>query len=258
MSEFIRKKKSKVTLKFTVDELDEKDTTFTLKNINPGKLDKEYNMKDVKNNMETTLIDSSFIDRKKKTQKKSDLSKITTELEQIGISDNKLKTYETIVSSNMKLKAYVCFKEEHEKKEIPSVTHINCWWCRHSIPITIHPLGMPIRYNKSNEYFDTEGMFCSFNCMCSYLHDNVNVSQYKDSGALIYLMYKQIFNVYPHNMNIKKAPSWKLLKEYGGNLSIEEFRCMFNIVTNLKENIKYNTDKPTNGNMNPVKLVYLD
>ena len=258
MSQFIKKKKPKVTLKFTIDELEEKDSTFTLKNINPAKLDKDYNMKDVKDNMEMSLVDNTFVDKKKKTQKKSDISKITTELENIGISENKQRTYETIVSNNMKMKAYTCFKNEHEKREIPSSTTINCWWCRHSIPKSYHPLGMPIRYNKIDKYFDTEGMFCSFNCMCSYLHDNVTVSQYKDSGALIYLMYKQLFNVYPHNMNIKKAPSWKLLKEYGGNLTIDEFRAMFNIVSNLKENIEYNVNCPIAGKMNPVKLVYLD
>jgi len=263
MSSFITKRKPKTIIHFKIDDLDEKDSSFTLKDINPAKLDKNYNMKDVKKNMENELIDIDSINKKvvfgKKTQKKSDISKLQTELENLGISDTKSKTYETIVTNNntFKLKAYTCFKEEHANGEVPKFTNIKCWWCRSCIPSTIQPLGMPIKYTKEHNFFDTEGMFCSFNCMCSYLHENTNVSQYKDSGSLIYFMYKCIFNEYPYKMNIRKAPSWKLLKDYGGNLTIEEFRSMFNTVNIHTQNIEFGDNKPT-GIMRPVKLVYLD
>jgi len=263
MSSFITKRKPKTIIHFKIDDLDERDSSFTLKDINPAKLDKNYNMKDVKKIMENELIDIDTVTKKvafgKKIQKKSDISKLQTELENLGISDNKSKTYETIVTNNntFKLKAYTCFKEEHANGEIPKFTNIKCWWCRSCVPSNIQPLGMPIKYTKEHSFFDTEGMFCSFNCMCSYLHENTNVSQYKDSGSLIYFMYKCIFNEYPYKMNIRKAPSWKLLKDYGGNLSIEEFRSMFNTVNIHTQNIEFGEGKPT-GIMRPVKLVYLD
>jgi hypothetical protein len=95
--------------------------------------------------------------------------------------------------------------------------------------------------------------------MCSYLHENCNNINYKDSGALIYMMYKTIFGEYPIKMNIRKALSWKLLKQYGGNLSIEEYRDMFNVVNTLTENIEYNSKSPSGKlPLNPVKITYLD
>jgi hypothetical protein len=266
MSSFITKRKVKTVINFKVDDLEEKDSTFTLKNINPAQLDKKYNMKDLKKIIDKELVDIDTskeikFNEPKKNNKKSDIAKLTSELESLGISDNKPKTYETIVTSstNIKIKAYTCFKEEHEKCEVPKFTNIKCWWCRSCIPKTIHPLGMPIRYNKEGDFFDTEGIFCSFNCMCSYLHENTNVSQYKDSGSLIYFMYKLIFNEYPYKMNIRKAPSWKLLKEYGGHLSIEDFRSMFNTVNIHTQNIEYGKELPKGDlPLRPVKLMYLD
>lgn len=264
MSSFITKRKPKAVIHFKIDDIEEKDRTFTLKDINPAKLDKKYNMKDVKKIIETDLIEIDMFKEPKKSfgkpaQKKSDISKLQTELENLGISESKPKTYETIVVNNntFKLKAYSCFKDEHSNGEVPKFTDIKCWWCRSGISTNIRPLGMPIKYNKENNFFDTEGIFCSFNCMCSYLHENTNVSQYKDSNSLIYFMYKCIFNEYPYKMNIRKAPSWKLLKDYGGSLSIEEFRTMFNTVNIHTQNIEFGENKPTSL-MRPVKLVYLD
>lgn len=255
MTQFI-KRKSKAIIKFKVDDLDEKDTTIKLNNINPALLDKKYIMKEVKEIIHTDLV-TTVQKPKKVVTKKSDVDKLQTDLENLGIADNKAKTYETIVSNNMKIKAYTCFKGEYENAELPSSTNIHCWWDRHPIPLNIHPLGLPIRYK--NGYFDTEGIFCSFNCMCSYLHENSNNINYKDSGALIYVMYKTIFGEYPIKMNIRKALSWKLLKQYGGNLSIEEFRDMFNVINTLTENIEYNSKSPTGKlPLNPVKITYLD
>jgi hypothetical protein len=259
MTQFI-KRKSKAVIKFKLDDLDKDETTIKLNSINPALLDKKYNMKEVKNIMEKDLVEFSQnadTNKKKKVYKKSDIDKLQTDLENLGISDNKSKNYDTIVSNNMKIKAYSCFKEEFSKCEVPSTTSIFCWWCRHSVPKEFHPLGLPIRYTK--DYFDTEGIFCSFNCMCSYLHDNLNNNLYKDSSSLIYLMYKSIFGEFPIKMNLKKAPSWKLLKQYGGPLSIEEFRDMFNTVNNLTQNIEFNNSSPTGKlPIKPVKLTYLE
>jgi hypothetical protein len=95
--------------------------------------------------------------------------------------------------------------------------------------------------------------------MCSYLHDNLNNNLYKDSGTLLYLMYKSIFGEFPIKMNLKKAPSWKLLKSYGGSLSIEEFREMFNTVSNLTQNIEFSNSSPQGKlPIKPVKLTYLE
>jgi len=255
MTQFI-KRKSKAVIKFKIDDLDEKDTTIKLNKINPALLDKKYVMKEVREIIQSELI-APVQKPKKVLSKKSDIAKLQTDLEHLGISENKPKTYDTIVSNNIKIKAYTCFKNEYENAELPSSTHIHCWWDRHQIPSNVHPLGMPIRYRDN--YFDTEGIFCSFNCILSYLHENYNNVNYKDSSSLTYLMYKKIFGEYPIKMNIRKALSWKLLKQYGGNLTIEEFRDMFNVVNNLTENVEYNSNLPRGKlPLNPVKITYLD
>jgi hypothetical protein len=104
MTQFI-KRKTKATIKFKIDDLDEKDTTIKLSNINPAQLDKKYIMKEVKEIIQTDLI---TVQKPKKTvTKKSDIDKLQTDLENLGISDNKTKNYETIVSNNMKIKDFL-------------------------------------------------------------------------------------------------------------------------------------------------------
>ena len=53
MSSFITKRKPKTIINFKVDDLEERDSSFVLKDINPAQLDKKYNMKDIKKIMET-------------------------------------------------------------------------------------------------------------------------------------------------------------------------------------------------------------
>ena len=98
-------------------------------------------------------------------------------------------------------------------------TDIKCWWDRHKFKTS--PLGCPLEYSKN--IFFTEGIFCSFPCIYAYIHSMKDI-EYTDSIILLNLMIKLYFN---KNIQIKEAPSWKLLKEYGGHLSIEEFRQSF-------------------------------
>ena len=74
----------------------------------------------------------------------------------------------------------------------------------------------------TRQFFETEGIFCSFNCLVSYLEENRNNPLYQNSYNLIYFMYKTIFGVFPQQ-TIIRSPSWKLRKEYGGPLSDEDY-----------------------------------
>lgn len=83
-------------------------------------------------------------------------------------------------------------------------------------------------------YYITDGSFCSFNCCLSFINDNVHDVMYNQSKMLLTQIYYKIFNI---NMDVKPAPSWRLLKEYGGMLSIEEFRDSFKKITFMDHNI---------------------
>lgn len=97
-----------------------------------------------------------------------------------------------------------------------------------------------------NEYFDGEGIFCSFNCMLAFVKENNNV-KYKNSYMLILTLYKVIFGNYPKE-KILEAPSWKMLKEYGGELTINEYRKCFQLVSykDMNQYIKALPSSPVN------------
>lgn len=78
-------------------------------------------------------------------------------------------------------------------------------------------LNIPIPEN----FFECEGYFCSYPCVKLYINQQRNNPKYKDSDQLLKLMYfyiegKEIDNINP-------SLDWRLLEEYGGDMSIEKF-----------------------------------
>jgi len=66
--------------------------------------------------------------------------------------------------------------------------------------------------------------------MFAYITEYDNY-KYKDSASLIQLLYHSYFpgkNILLSDF--KPAPSWKLLKPYGGELTIDEYRKSFQVV----------------------------
>lgn len=138
-----------------------------------------------------------------------------------------------------------------------------CFWCRHAVPEGVVPIGCPIRYVPNtivkscrsevtkqeftieqtlprdvrdipegkrmsvfqNDYYETDGGFCSFNCCMAFINDNTHNPMYKNSKHLLQRMHFEIFGKF--GKKIHSAPSWRLLRDYGGDLTIEEFRNTF-------------------------------
>lgn len=94
-----------------------------------------------------------------------------------------------------------------------------CWWCKNSF--TTPNLMLPENYN--NGIFHCIGNFCSFNCKKAYNID-LNDSFVWKRESLINLEYYLTYNKYK---KIDPAPSWLILKDFGGFLSITEFRKNF-------------------------------
>jgi hypothetical protein len=102
-----------------------------------------------------------------------------------------------------------------------------CWWCHYSF--TSVPVQLPDEYY--NNTFFCSGHFCSFNCAKSYnLQNNDNLVWRRCS--LLNLLY---FQTYSEHKDIIPAPSWLVLNDYGGALTIEQFRN--NFIFNNKEYI---------------------
>jgi hypothetical protein len=98
-----------------------------------------------------------------------------------------------------------------------------CWWCKHSF-ITPN-LGLPEYYNDGTFY--CSGNFCSWECMKSHNID-LNDGKWSYRESLINLMY---YSTYGTFKKINYAPSWLILEDFGGHLSINKFRENFEPIT---------------------------
>lgn len=130
---------------------------------------------------------------------------------------------------------------------LPRYTPKPCWWCRNKF--SYHPIGCPVRYNNhkdkgldkerieeriaelnislenGNDFFETEGIFCTFPCVKAYILDQISKTKspkYKKALTLLTLLYLKLVGVV---ITIPAAASWKLTTDWGGHMSPHEFRA---------------------------------
>lgn len=160
--------------------------------------------------------------------------------EEIEIIDEVKASRKCIVSS--------CERHEHID------TTFACFWCRLiydsepiHCPIQYHPPQISKNFTGKNEnifytikgnvyedeklitdksYFEVDGSFCSFSCCLAFIRDNKKNPIYFQSETLLNVMTTD---------TIIEAPHWRLLKNYGGPFSEEEFKKMIG-----KDNFKQN------------------
>jgi hypothetical protein len=110
-------------------------------------------------------------------------------------------------------------KVKNSDKEVFKVkldNKLKCWWCRYNF--NTERVELPENYY--NECFHCIGNFCSYNCAVSYNIEMNDENVFKRQ-SLLHLQYKKIYNEYK---KIKPAPSWKILEDAGGNVTIDNFR----------------------------------
>ena len=159
---------------------------------------------------------------------------ITPIITHLAISENNSET-ETILNQDDKdkriceLESQVKNLKNKIKKKNPekcSVYKVNfnndsvCWWCKHCFDN--EKIELPTRYY--NDKFYTYGIFCSYECCEAYNIDLNDENVFNRSSLLKYHYYK----TYGNFKNIEKAKDWKILKPFGGNVDITEFRASFN------------------------------
>lgn len=72
----------------------------------------------------------------------------------------------------------------------------------------------------TDAYYEVDGVFCSPECCLAYINSEktkAGGSKFFESERLLHLMIKTTTKITPAN-------DFRLLKEYGGNLTIEQFR----------------------------------
>lgn len=94
-----------------------------------------------------------------------------------------------------------------------------CWWCCHDFDTTT--LQLPYSYEPRTNKFSTCGQFCSWSCIKSYTLEKYGVTRGGQILCNIIIMRKKLYNIVDR---IQAAPHRNSLKEFGGTLTIEEFR----------------------------------
>lgn len=130
---------------------------------------------------------------------------------------------------DLKDKECLLLSSEDEKSEIVTKTinkkNINkkektrCFNCHHYYENDTFYL--PVDYEQKLDRYKIIGNFCSPNCVKSYGMNNIILSK---KIHLIGEFYRKLFGI---KFTIKPAPSIFNLKDYGGKLSITEYRNGF-------------------------------
>jgi hypothetical protein len=95
----------------------------------------------------------------------------------------------------------------------------HCFWCCHSIDNVVY--SMPYNYDTVNDSYFVFGSFCSLQCANAY---NFSVHGSSDKVWEINSWIQMLGKRYGFTNTIRPAPSKYLLKMFGGNLTIDEFR----------------------------------
>ncbi len=90
---------------------------------------------------------------------------------------------------------------------------------------------------EKKAYYETDGIFCSFNCCMAYINDveNKHNPMYNNSETLLIKMYNEL-----NSENVEEiipAPHWRMLCEFGGTLTIEQYRETFNKIAYIDHGI---------------------
>ncbi len=207
-------------------------------NVDPVKVDREFKMMD-------------------KGQSFKTFNPMVTKLEDLGLNDEKIS--ETIFSTIGELHYVTYYPDYVNSKSYPKTTAIPCFYC--SEPFQNEPIGIPLNFIPSyykthmvsrhdqsiislniqinsrsemkkceerhdtivyRDYFQTEGNFCSFPCMLAFLSQHPEDT----NQHMLPLLKKYYTSLYGHQVpyNGDKAPDIRLLKKFGGHLTITEFR----------------------------------
>lgn len=229
-----------------------KTPIINLKNLNIEEIHAKYDLIEVyKDKTNKTLVDTVKSQNKK------------SKVDMHNSIDNE-NVYSYLDESKKKHTCLFTMKDYINKNALNN-NCLKCFWCRNHFETMA--IGVPIEYVSSkihkqylNEYTKTkytfsenftnkkhhidnhnkknlilekepldfywvDGQFCSFNCTKAFIEDNKNNAIYANSISLLHKIYSDLF---PENkVEIHPAPSWRLLKEYGGDFSIEEFRKSF-------------------------------
>ena len=127
--------------------------------------------------------------------------------------------YNNVIERDKVFPIFLEYNEFNKKNKWPDNTNIHCLWCCHEF--NNFPFGIPIK--KMDNTYHMFGNFCSGECAAAYNFDNTNTHEAFERFSMLNYLYSQ-------DKKIKLAAPRIILKKFGGQLSIEEFRKNNNIL----------------------------
>lgn len=170
-------------------------------------------------------VENDFDVKQKLNEKNSEIEQLRNTIDDLKSRCEKFTYLESIMSDNGSVdKKYHTALNNliNENGKWKVETDQWCSWCCH--PFVTVPIGLPEKKcNKTGKIFVTE-CFCSFNCAHAF---NINMKDEKldERLSLLHQIKKQIYKGTEfENKPINYAGPRKLLKVFGGSLSIDEYR----------------------------------
>lgn len=111
-----------------------------------------------------------------------------------------------------------------------------------TIPKSLELKNTHITFSKEHEHYESDGIFCSTNCALAFAISNKLDPLYSKSETLIHRIHQEIYD--NKTNSLVAAPSWRLLKEYGGSQNIEEFRKNFQRIAYESKGIQRMSFRP--------------
>ena len=220
---------------------------FQLLDINVTRVHQKYGI--------GTTIESNTLDEKEPVD--------TTKLTELNTKKGTPDVISFLDESKRVHMCHVSMIDFASRMEV-NLLRYHCYWDRH--PFNTRPIGCPVKYISSQavktyhshiskdtytikqdvtkqrrhnlkdrqikvrvgEYYETDGVFCSFNCCQSFINSHRHDRLYDRSSMLLMKMYNSIMNT--KMVKISPAPHWRTLEPYGGHINIVRFRDGFNKV----------------------------
>jgi len=111
------------------------------------------------------------------------------------------------------------YQNNYNPNNFENKNNCHCYWCCHLIIGNVY--GMPYNYDPITDTYNVIGSFCSFQCKNAF---NFSINAGSDKVWEINSWIQMIAKRCGINDIIRPAPSRYLLKMFGGNLTIDEFR----------------------------------
>jgi len=149
--------------------------------------------------------------------KKIDKCKINLTSSDFDDFEKEKQNRKSIEIKNIKIMKF--YKDTFDSGKDILLSPYRCYNCHNTFKNK--PFFLPVDYCPKTNRYKVTGNYCSPNCVKAYA---MNHKIYCNKSYLVAQMYKKLFGM---DYKISVAPPIQLLKEYGGPMTIDEYRHSF-------------------------------